>query len=92
MLEKTIPLRAADGTPYNGQVNPLAGTGEKIVGLDGTRCPRRPTATTPKAWSRRSDGTFWVSDEYGPFITHSACATAARSSACRRSTARCRPS
>jgi hypothetical protein len=70
VLEKTIPLRAADGTPYNGHVDPQANTGEKLVDLNGN-----PLATDPNGYDSEGlvampDGTFWVSDEYGPFITH----------------------
>ncbi|MFE0023850.1 esterase-like activity of phytase family protein [Amycolatopsis sp. NPDC059021] len=70
VLEKVIPLRAADGTPYSGRVSTQASTGEKIVDLDG-----KPLATDPNGYDSEGlavqrDGTFWVSDEYGPFITH----------------------
>jgi hypothetical protein len=70
VLEKRIPLRAADGTPYNGQVSPLADTGEKIVDLDGKTLPQSPYGFDPEGLVAQKDGTFWVSDEYGPFITH----------------------
>ncbi|RSM35670.1 esterase-like activity of phytase family protein [Amycolatopsis balhimycina DSM 5908] len=70
VLEKTIPLRAADGTPYNGQVSTLASTGEKIVDLKGNPLPASPYGYDPEGMVALCDGTFWVSDEYGPFITH----------------------
>ncbi|RJQ89658.1 esterase-like activity of phytase family protein [Amycolatopsis panacis] len=70
VLEKRIPLRAADGSPYNGQVNTVASTGEKIVDLDGKPLPASPNGYDPEGLVALRDGTFWVSDEYGPFITH----------------------
>lgn len=69
VLEKTIPLRAADGTPYNGQVSPQADTGEQIVDLNGNALPKSPYGYDPEGLVAQRDGTFWVSDEYGPFIT-----------------------
>ncbi|MFF1877059.1 esterase-like activity of phytase family protein [Leifsonia sp. NPDC058230] len=70
VLERSIPLRAANGTPYNGAVNTQANTGEAIVDLNG-----KPLAASPNGYDSEGlvalrDGTFWVSDEYGPFITH----------------------
>lgn len=70
VLERTIPLRAADGTPYNGRVNQQAATGETLTDIDG-----RPLAPSPYGYDSEGlvalrDGTFWVSDEYGPYITH----------------------
>ncbi|GAA3542638.1 hypothetical protein GCM10022222_27900 [Amycolatopsis ultiminotia] len=70
VLEKRIPLRAADGSPYNGQVSTVADTGEKIVGLDGKPLPASPNGYDPEGLVALRDGTFWASDEYGPFITH----------------------
>jgi Esterase-like activity of phytase/Bacterial Ig domain len=69
VLEQTIPLREADGTPYTGRVNPEATTGEKLVDLDG-----RPLAPDASGYDSEGlvalpDGGFWVSDEYGPYIT-----------------------
>ncbi len=69
-LLATIPLRAADGVPYDGQVNPLAQTGETIVDLDGQVLPTSPQGYDPEGLVALADGTFWVSDEYGPFLTH----------------------
>jgi hypothetical protein len=70
VLERTIPLRAADGTPYSGRVNTQAGTGETIVDLNGNVLPADPNGYDSEGLVAMPDGTFWVSDEYGPFITH----------------------
>ena len=70
VLEKVIPLRAGDGTPYNGRVSTAADTGEKIVDLDGKPLAASPYGYDSEGLVAQRDGTFWVSDEYGPFITH----------------------
>ena len=69
-LLKRIPLHATDGTAYNGQVNCAASTGETITDLAGTALPCSDTGYDPEGLVALRDGTFWVSDEYGPFITH----------------------
>lgn len=69
-LLKSIPLKAQDGTPYSGRVNTLADTGETITDLDGNVLPKDPNGYDPEGLVALKDGTFWVSDEYGPFITH----------------------
>lgn len=70
MLERTIPLRAPEGTPYNGLVNSQASTGETIEDMNGTVLPTSPYGYDSEGLVALPDGTFWVSDEYGPFITH----------------------
>ncbi|KOV64074.1 esterase-like activity of phytase family protein [Streptomyces sp. MMG1121] len=70
VLERTIPLRAADGTPYNGLVNSQAGTGENLVDLNGKALPHSPYGYDSEGLVAMRDGTFWVSDEYGPYVTH----------------------
>ncbi|OLZ62584.1 3-phytase [Streptomyces sp. IMTB 2501] len=70
VLERTVPLRAADGTPYNGLVNSQAGTGENLVDLNGRALPHSPYGYDSEGLVALPDGTFWVSDEYGPYITH----------------------
>ncbi|HKN52959.1 MAG TPA: esterase-like activity of phytase family protein [Amycolatopsis sp.] len=70
VLEKVIPLRAADGTPYSGRVNTQANTGEKITDLNGNPLSADPNGYDSEGLAVSRDGTFWVSDEYGPFITH----------------------
>ncbi|WP_246536321.1 esterase-like activity of phytase family protein [Saccharopolyspora endophytica] len=68
-LESTIPLRAADGTPYSGRLNSEASTGETIVDRDGKPLDPDPNGYDPEGLVALPDGTFWISDEYGPFIT-----------------------
>ena len=70
ILQQVIQLQAADGTPYNGRVNTLADTGETITDLNGTVLPADVNGYDPEGLVALPDGTFWVSDEYGPFITH----------------------
>jgi hypothetical protein len=70
ILEKVIPLRAADGTPYSGRENSQAQTGETIVDLNDNLLPLDPNGYDSEGLVAMPDGTFWVSDEYGPFITH----------------------
>jgi hypothetical protein len=69
-LEKVIPLKAANGTGYNGLVNSQASTGETIEDLNGNVLPSSPNGYDSEGLVALKDGTFWVSDEYGPFITH----------------------
>ncbi|AHH95917.1 esterase-like activity of phytase family protein [Kutzneria albida] len=70
VLRRKIPLRAADGTPYSGRVSTAANTGESIVDINGVPLAADPNGYDPEGIVALPDGTFWVSDEYGPFITH----------------------
>lgn len=70
VLLETITLKAADGTPYNGRVSTVGSTGETITDLDGNVLPASPYGYDPEGIVALADGTFWVSDEYGPFIRH----------------------
>jgi hypothetical protein len=69
-LIKRIGLSAFDGKPYNGQVNPANSTSETITDLDGNILPSSFEGYDPEGLVVMRDGTFWISDEYGPFITH----------------------
>lgn len=69
-LVRSIPLKAADGTPLNGQVNSEASTGETITDLNGTVLPASPYGFDSEGLVALADGTFWVSDEYGPYVWH----------------------
>ncbi len=70
ILLQYIPLEAADGTPYSGRVNSQNPTGETLVDLNGNVQPQDPNGYDSEGLVAMPDGTFWVSDEYGPFITH----------------------
>jgi len=67
---REIPLRAADGTPYSGRVNSTNPTGETAEDMSGTVLAQDVNGYDPEGIVALRDGTFWVSDEYGPFITH----------------------
>src|SRR5262249_51500062 len=69
-LEQVIPLQAADGTPFSGRVSTLASTGEVITDLNGNVLAPDPNGFDSEGLVALADGTFWVSDEYGPFIAH----------------------
>lgn len=69
-LLRTIKLRAADGTPMNGLVNSAASTGETITDLAGNVLPTSPYGLDSEGLVAMKDGSFWVSDEYGPFVIH----------------------
>ena len=60
-----LTLKAADGTPYTGN-----GLGDLFYALDGTVLQGAPNGYDSEALVAVEDGTFWVSDEYGPFLTH----------------------
>lgn len=67
----TIVLRAENGTPLTGR--PPAGignTGEIPKALDGSTLPFDPNGIDSEGLRVMWDGSFWVSDEYGPFLVH----------------------
>jgi hypothetical protein len=70
VLERRIPLRDGSGHPYTGLVNSQNPTGEVIEDLDGHSLAQDPNGYDSEGLVALPDGTFWVSDEYGPFITH----------------------
>jgi hypothetical protein len=69
-IEQTIPLSDAAGQPYSGRRNAQSLSGDRIVDLDGIAVPTDPNGYDPEGLVALPDGTFWVSDEYGPFIMH----------------------
>lgn len=69
-LERIIPLKDAQGHPYSGRVNSQNPTGETILDLNGNVLPTDPNGYDAEGLVAMLDGTFWVSDEYGPFVTH----------------------
>ncbi len=67
---KTITLAGPDGKPLDGLVNAEASTGESLVTIDGKPLPTSDHGLDTEGLVALPDGTFWVSDEYGPFIVH----------------------
>ncbi len=69
-LEQIITLTAKDGAPLVGLIDPRASTGESLVDLNGNRLPPSDHGLDSEGLVAMPDGTFWVSDEYGPFVVH----------------------
>lgn len=69
-VEQTIGLTGTDGKPLNGLVDPQANTGEKMVDMAGNPLPTSDHGLDTEGLVAMPDGTFWVSDEYGPFVVH----------------------
>ena len=70
VMVRNIPLQDGSGHPYSGLVNSQNPTGETIEDLSGHVLAQDPNGYDSEGLVARPDGTFWVSDEYGPFITH----------------------
>jgi hypothetical protein len=70
VLLKTIPLQDSTVHPFSGLVNSQNPTGETIEDLTGHVLAQDPNGYDSEGLVALRDGTFWVSDEYGPFITH----------------------
>lgn len=69
-VDRTILLTGPDGAPINGLSDPGAPTGETLVTLDGSALPTSDHGLDTEGLVALADGTFWVSDEYGPSIVH----------------------
>jgi len=69
-LLRKIPLEDSNGHPYSGLVNSQNPTGETIENLSGHVLAQDPNGYDSEGLVALPDGTFWVSDEYGPFVTH----------------------
>jgi Esterase-like activity of phytase/Bacterial Ig domain len=67
---QTIVLKGTDGAPLVGLVDPQANTGETLVTVDGQPLPPSDHGLDTEGLVALPDGTFWVSDEYGPFLVH----------------------
>ena len=69
---RDIPLKDANGKPLTGLPNP-AGYGtskETVVDANHQLLQRDKTGIDSEGLAVMRDGTFWVSDEYGPHIVH----------------------
>lgn len=68
----TIPLKNAAGVNISGRPNPAGqgATGETGIDPSGAAINPDPEGLDSEGLALASDGSFWVSDEYGPHIVH----------------------
>ncbi|HYW32284.1 MAG TPA: esterase-like activity of phytase family protein [Gemmatimonas sp.] len=74
-IDGSIPLRRADGTPLTGLPIGAGGCGSTgeigfTLGTVPVALPADPNGLDSEGLVALPDGTFWLSDEYGPFIAH----------------------
>lgn len=72
VLEQIILLKNAAGQVLNGLPNPSGqgSTGETAIDLNGNPIAPGADGIDSEGLVIAPDGTFWVSDEYGPHIVH----------------------
>ncbi|MFD2571239.1 esterase-like activity of phytase family protein [Spirosoma soli] len=72
ILEKIIELKNSTGGKLNGLPNPAnqGGTGETAFDVAGNTLATSTDGLDSEGLAVAPDGTFWVSDEYGPHIVH----------------------
>ncbi|MBO0951062.1 esterase-like activity of phytase family protein [Fibrella forsythiae] len=72
VLEQTILLKNAAGQLLTGLPNPVGqgNTGEIALTLSGQTITPDANGLDSEGLVRAADGSFWVSDEYGPHIVH----------------------
>jgi hypothetical protein len=70
--EAIIELKTAAGATITGLPHPPGpdSTGETAVNLEGEPLMFDPDGLDPEGLVVLDDGTFWVSDEYGPYLQH----------------------
>lgn len=66
-----IEMKDAAGRPLSGLPNAVGHSDiEKAVDADGRPLAPDPAGVDPEGLVAVSDGTFWISDEYGPYLLH----------------------
>ncbi|GAB3560663.1 esterase-like activity of phytase family protein [Spirosoma fluminis] len=72
VLEQMILLKNAAGQLLTGLPNPVGqgNTGELALNLNGQSIAPNADGLDSEGLVLASDGTFWISDEYGPHIVH----------------------
>ncbi|GAB3327050.1 esterase-like activity of phytase family protein [Larkinella ripae] len=72
VLEETILLKNAAGQVLTGLPNPTGqgNTGEIALDLNGQSVAPNADGLDSEGLVLAKDGTFWVSDEYGPHLVH----------------------
>ncbi|MCH9768607.1 MAG: esterase-like activity of phytase family protein [Actinomycetia bacterium] len=69
--EQVIVLKDPHGHPLNGLVVDVGDTGgETMVDIYGNPMPNSDRGLDSEGLVALEDGTFWVADEYGPFVIH----------------------
>lgn len=71
VLVSVIELKDAKGKKITGLPNPSNGkTGEVAVDLQGKSLGTDPAGLDSEGLVAMKDGSFWISDEYGPWLVH----------------------
>lgn len=72
ILEQTIELKNTNGVKLTGLPNPAGqgATGEIAYDLTGKILSPDPDGIDSEGMVLAADGSFWISDEYGPHIVH----------------------
>lgn len=72
ILEQVIELKNATGGKLNGVPNPIGmgASGETAYDLNGQVIAPSADGIDSEGMVLAADGTFWISDEYGPHIVH----------------------
>jgi len=72
VLESILTLKSHDGKELTGLPNPpnAGATGEVAYDLSGKLLPASDEGLDSEGLTLAPDGTFWVSDEYGPHLVH----------------------
>ncbi|WP_313516761.1 esterase-like activity of phytase family protein [Sphingobacterium sp.] len=72
VLEQVIELKNEKGAKLNGLPNPkgMGSTGEIPYDLNGQQLAASADGIDSEGLVIAADGTFWISDEYGPHILH----------------------
>jgi len=72
ILEQIIELKNSAGGKLNGLPNPagMGASGETAYDLNGQVITPSADGIDSEGLVRAADGTFWISDEYGPHIAH----------------------
>lgn len=72
VLEQVIELKNANGGKLNGLPNPagMGASGETAYDLNGQVITPSADGIDSEGMIRMADGSFWISDEYGPHIVH----------------------
>ena len=71
VLVKVIEIKNAQGKKITGLPNPAHGnTGEVAVDMQGRALGTDPDGLDSEGLVALKDGSFWISDEYGPWLVH----------------------